>query len=124
MHTITDAAQKLAEIEALKKGKKSALDAVLMKTHRGRLSPKREAAEAAALAQEQREVNESRSALVARKRAAYRAMDQALRVVGRPHGVYVWKYVTSLDSYEARAYPRGFILEGKPAEADVRRMLR
>lgn len=45
------------------------------------------------------------------------AMDAAFRQVGHPAGAIAWKYVTSLDSYERRAYPTDFTLNDKPAEA-------
>lgn len=45
------------------------------------------------------------------------ALDAAFQQVGHPAGAIAWKYVTSLDSYERKAYPTDFTLNGKPAEA-------
>lgn len=53
---------------------------------------------------------------------AYRALRRALETAGYPEGIYIWKYVTTLDSYEAKYYNKGFILQGKPAEDEVRRI--
>ncbi len=43
-----------------------------------------------------------------------------------PHaaGIIFWKYVTTLDSYEAKNYATDFILQGKPAEKVLLRMAR
>ena len=37
-----------------------------------------------------------------------------------PMGIYFWKYVTSLESYESNSYPKGFNLYHKPAEKKIK----
>lgn len=39
-------------------------------------------------------------------------------------GIIVWKYVTTLDSYERRAWEKDFILQEKPAEALIAPLFR
>lgn len=55
---------------------------------------------------------------------AYRAFGRALDRVGPPAGMYVWKYVTQLDSYERENQVLGFIMEKKPAENEIARIYR
>ncbi len=53
---------------------------------------------------------------------AYRAMREAFTRAGAPAGVWIWKYATTLDSYEGRAYKRGFLMKDKMAEAVIKEM--
>ena len=55
---------------------------------------------------------------------AFSAFRRALGEEGYPAGIFLWKYVTSLDSYEINAYKKGFILQGKPAEKEAAEMFR
>ncbi|MCR9143644.1 MAG: hypothetical protein NXI24_15455 [bacterium] len=41
-----------------------------------------------------------------------------------PEGMWIWKYTTSLDSYEQRNYARGFNMQDKPAERIIRRIFK
>ncbi len=50
----------------------------------------------------------------------YKMIRNAMEETFFPHGIYFWKYVTSLDSYEYKSYPRGFQLQGKPAEKEIK----
>jgi hypothetical protein len=70
MQTLASAAARLAEIDALKKGKKAALDKVLKGSRKGKHSPKKELAAANALLEEQRAIDEGRAHLETRKAAA------------------------------------------------------
>lgn len=53
---------------------------------------------------------------------AYQSFRKALVKAGYPYGIYIWKYVTSLDSYEAKNYEQGFIVQDKPAESEIAQM--
>ena len=55
---------------------------------------------------------------------AYRIFRRALKKTGGLNGIYIWKYVTSLMGYEARAYPKGFIMQGKPAEDEIKKIFK
>lgn len=50
---------------------------------------------------------------------AFKIFGEALRETGRPQGLWLWKYVTELDSYESSNLDTGFILYGKPAEREL-----
>ena len=57
----------------------------------------------------------------------FRAMEFALthmkdQAPPQAAGIIFWKYVTTLDSYEAKNYATDFILQGKPAEKVLLRM--
>ncbi len=80
--TLAEAAEKLAEVEAQSRGKKAALDALLKKAHKGKLSPKREAETAQALLDEQTAVEEGRRRLELRKGAAFERVRGRLAEVG------------------------------------------
>lgn len=54
---------------------------------------------------------------------AYLALSKAMASSSYPYGIWIWKYVTSLDSYESKNWPKGFILQNKRAEQTVARML-
>ena len=53
---------------------------------------------------------------------AYRAFGRALQIAGPPRGLYIWKYVTTMDSYERENSVLGFVMEGKPAESEIARI--
>ena len=53
---------------------------------------------------------------------AYRAMRLAMKNTTHPRGIWFWKYVTTLDSYERKNQKTGFILEQKPAEQEIKKI--
>jgi hypothetical protein len=82
MRDLPEAAATLAQIDALTRGKKAALDEVLKKAHRGTCSPKQEAALAAALLEEQRDVESGQARLTDRKRRALEAAQPLAAAAG------------------------------------------
>ncbi len=54
---------------------------------------------------------------------AYIALARAMAKTSYPYGIWFWKYVTTLESYEAENYSTGFILQNKRAEKIVSKML-
>lgn len=76
--TLADAVTKLSEIDATPQGKRAALDALLTKAHQGKHNAKQLAAAAFALAEEQRELEEGRARVEARKVAAFAAVQPRL----------------------------------------------
>ncbi len=52
----------------------------------------------------------------------YRAFGRALRTAGAPEGMYIWKYATTLESYERENALTGFLMEKKPAENEIARI--
>lgn len=82
MQTLESATARLADFEALKRGKTAALDAVLKSSLRGTLSPKRESAAANALLEEQRAVDEGRTRIAARKAATFARLRGELEPYG------------------------------------------
>ena len=55
---------------------------------------------------------------------AYTTLRRAMERISYPYGLWIWKYVTTLDSYEALKYPTGFILQNKKAENEVSKMFK
>jgi hypothetical protein len=82
MQTLESAAARLAEFEALKKGKTAALDAVLKSSHRGKRSPKRESTAAHALLDEQRAVDEGRTRIASHKATTFARVQGELERYG------------------------------------------
>jgi hypothetical protein len=107
MRTLPEAADTLAQIDTLRRGKKAALDAVLKKGHRGSCAPKQEAASAAALLEEQREVESGRARLADRKRRALETSQPLAAAAGLalPDWDTLWSRVqqelSRLDAAEA-----------------------
>lgn len=75
--TLADAVTKLTGIDA-NEGKRAALDALLTKAHHGKHNAKQLAAAARALADEERELEEQRARVEARKTAAFAAVQPRL----------------------------------------------
>ncbi len=55
---------------------------------------------------------------------AYGAFRRALLKAGKPDGIWIWKYVTKPHRYERRGAIKGFIMQGKPAEREIEKILR
>jgi hypothetical protein len=51
---------------------------------------------------------------------AFASMREAFTSISYFQGIFFWKYVTTLDSYEKHNYDVDFILQGKPAELEIR----
>lgn len=54
------------------------------------------------------------------QRLGFSTMREAFKSIDYHAGVFFWKYVTTLDSYEKRSYDTDFILQGKPAETVIK----
>jgi len=136
---LADAVRQLDAIDALSRGKRDALDAVLRKGDRGKRSPKREAAAARALLEEQREVADGERRLAAREAAALARVRPRLAALGLAADDYgtAWRAVArarerraeadaaraALAAGEARARDLAGRLAGAPADPAAARAL-
>ena len=55
--------------------------------------------------------------------SAYSALYESFKAAGFPHGIFIWKYATTLDSYERFDNERGFNPFKKPAEKVIKKIL-
>lgn len=55
----------------------------------------------------------------ATQQLAFAMLREAFAALQFKGGVFFWKYVTTLESYERRNYDTDFILQGKPAESEI-----
>ena len=60
----------------------------------------------------------------ARQKKGYEILRKSMEKVSYPYGIWIWKFVTTLDSYESNAYPTGFNVERKPAEEEILKMFK
>ena len=58
------------------------------------------------------------------QRKAYEILRKSMEKISYPYGIWIWKYVTTLNSYESKSHATGFILENKPAEKEILKMFK